>query len=213
MDARILEFVTAVRANARPPHRAVYEDLAVRLDGFLRRRHRTLGAVHAADLVQFAAGQAQAPWSSRADRRQSQAALCVLVRWLDRRRLDRLRIAGTVRQSVRAAERTVRASALLAAALPPANRRRRFGVSDSRAGLWRVAARGDAHLVVRNVRGGAPIGPIALPAAVVRAVPADAVLALELRGPEPRWRVASYGGCYAPGEALPRLARRRSSRA
>jgi len=198
MDDGIGRFLNAVRPRARAAHLPVYEEVALLLGGFLRRRRRTLRTVRAGELRGFLVH-----WSVRRkalgsprDAHAFCAAVRVLVRFIDGERSPSRRLGPDIARAARDVVRAAHAAALLddtRAAGAPGGR--------ARDGYWQVALRGDAHVVVRDVRGGALVGPVPLPAPVVRALPAGAVLGMRLRASGGRWAVESHGGCYPAGAA------------
>jgi len=199
MDATLCRFLDSVRPRARRTHLATYEDVAAALDSFLRQRRRTAGSLRTGELRSFLAHwylcHDQLLAGPRA--RRLCAALLVLVRWLcrdrppERARLLRQEMRSLARQTTRAA----RASDLIERLTPVS-----WGPAEPVAedGYWEVLLVGDSHVVVRGLEARAPVGPIHLPPAVVRALaPGDILNLLLTRGPQ-SWHILEIGPCYPP---------------
>jgi hypothetical protein len=201
VDHGLGRFLNAVRPRARRAHLAVYEDVAASLDSFLRRRRRSLRTTRASELRGFLAWWAlrRQPLVTSRDARRFCAAVRVLSRWLDRERGGRRGLRDDVARAARDVARAARVSALLDDAPSPHGDGGR-----GRAGYWQVALRGDAHVVLRDLRGGDLLGPVPMSPSIVRALPSGAVLGLRLRADGRRWAVVAHGACY-PAEAAPAL--------
>jgi len=194
MDAVLSGFLAWIRPRSRPVHLATYEELAWQLDRFLRHEPRAR-RMRGAALCGFVGS-----WygcESRPEGRSARrfcAALRVLTRWLGRdadpvrARRMRLVVARAVREAVRATH----VSELLESHAP----RRRGVPASSRDGWWEVVLRGDSHLVVRAVGESRLVGPVLLPAAVLRRVRAGTVLNLRLVSESDHWCVVDHGPCY-----------------
>jgi hypothetical protein len=205
MDLALRHFLDSVRPRSRAKHLSTYEDLAAALDCFLKHRRRSVRALRPSELRSFLAYwylRHYHPLSSGGARRFC-AALRVLVRWLaadrptPRARELRLEMARVARQTARAA----RVSELLELTFPVRWQAPGMVVED---GYWEVLLRGDSHVVLRPLGGTRPIGPVNLPAAVVRALSPGAILNLQLVDAGGSWEVLDHGLCY-PSVAAPAL--------
>lgn len=194
VDPHLAQFLNEQRSRVRAPHRAVFEDVVADLGAWFRRRRRGAAAAGAADLRGLVAA-----WYLRHeglvtihDARQFMAAVRVFARWHTagwspgRARRLRAFVAGATRDTLRAA----RAGALLdRESIAP-----RHGTGPD--GFWQVTLRGAAHVVLRDVRSGACVGPVGLPPGVVRTLPVGAVLNLRLGRDAGAWSILEHGACY-----------------
>jgi hypothetical protein len=194
VDPDLARFLNWIRPRARRAHAAFFEAMVVELGDHLRRRGRRARTLGAADLRGFLASWAlrNEPHMGGAELRAFGAALCVFAAWhaagLPAGRGRRLR--ADVRRGVRDTRRAFHAGALLDACITagPLDR--------TRDGFWQVALAGATHVVLRDIQGGACVGPIPLPAGVVAALPAGAVLNLRLASGATGWSVVEHGACY-----------------
>lgn len=194
MDPHLAQFLAAQRPRVRAPHRAAVEEVAVHLGAWFRRRRRRAAAAGAADLRGMVAA-----WYLRhealtgaPEARRFMAAVQVFARWHTvtwspgRARRLRALVAAATRDTLRAA----RAGAMLDR--EPARRYGRTGAD----GFWQVTLRGAEHVVLREIRSGACVGPVGLPQRVVRTLPVGAVLNLRLGRDDGTWAVLEHGACY-----------------
>ncbi len=194
MDPDLARFLNWVRPRTRRGHAAFFEAMVVELADHLRRRGRRARTLGAADLRGFLAGWAlrNEPRMRGAELRAFGAALCVFAAWhatgLAAGRGRRLR--ADVRRGVRDTQQAFRAGALLDACITTGPQ------NGTRDGFWQVALAGTAHVVLRDLQGGACVGPVPLPAGVVAALPAGAVLNLRLASDAAGWSVVEHGACY-----------------
>lgn len=204
MDATLVRFLAAVRPRSRTAHRALFEDLAVLLDGFLRRRRRSARTLRACEVRSFLGYWylRYRPLAGAAEGRKFCAAVRLLVRWLGQDRPPE-RAAALGRETARVARdtaRAVRATELLEAARRPWTGR---GVIRCE-GYWEVVLQGATHVVLRGLEDGATVGPVPLPFEVARALWPGCILNLELARDGSGWRIATHGSCY-PQVARPAL--------
>lgn len=194
MDPYLAQFLAAVRPRLRPSHRGAMEDVAFELGAWLRRRRHRAAATTAGDLRGLVAAwylRRQGLGGAR-EARRFLAAVRVFARWHTadwspgRARRLRAFVTAATRDTLRAAQ----AGALLDR--EPA--RNRVGASTD--GFWQVTLRGAGHVVLRELRSGACVGPVGLPPRVVRTLPAGAVLNLRLGHDEGAWSVLEHGACY-----------------
>lgn len=194
MDPDLARFLNWVRPRTRRGHAAFFESMIAELGDHVRRRGRRARSLGAVDLRTFLAGWAlrNEPRMAAEELRAFGAALCVFVAWhaarLPAGRARRLR--ADVRRGVRDTQRAFRAGALLDACLTA----RTF--AGTRDGYWQVALAGATHVVLRDIRGGACVGPVPLPPGVVAALPPGAVLNLRLASDAAGWSVVEHGACY-----------------
>jgi len=194
MDAVLHGFLAWIRPRSRPAHLATYEELAWQLDCFLRQepRARRLRGAALRRFINDWYGRESRPEGDSA--RRFCAALRVLSRWLGRdtdpvrARRRRWIVAGAARDAMRA----MRINDLLEAHAP----RRRGVQAAGRDGWWEVVLRGDSHLVVRAVGESRLVGPVLLPAPVLRRIRAGTVLNLRLVSESGHWCVVDHGPCY-----------------
>lgn len=194
MDPHLAQFLAAVRPRLRASHRAVMEDVVFELGAWLRRRHRRAAAATASDLRGLVAAWylRQQGLGGACDARRFLAGVRVFARWHTAAwspgRARRLR--GFVTAATRDTLRAAQAGALLDR--EPAG----TGAGASTDGFWQVTLRGAEHVVLRDIRSGACVGPVGLPRRVVRALPAGAVLNLRLGNEDGAWAVLEHGACY-----------------
>ena len=194
MDPDLARFLNWVRPRMRRVHAAFFEAMVVELGEHLRRRGRRARILGAADLRGFLAGWAlrNEPRMGGAELRAFGAALCVFAAWhatrLPAGRARRLR--ADVRRGVRDTRRAFRAGALLDACMTAGS------MEGTRDGFWQVALAGATHVVLRDIQGGACVGPVPLPPGVVAALPTGAVLNLRLALDATGWSVVEHGACY-----------------
>ena len=205
MDLALHHFLDSVRPRTRSRHLSTYEDLAAALDCFLKHRRRSVRTLRASELRSFIAYwylRHHHPLASGGAHRFC-AALQVLVRWLaaDRPTPRALSLCREMTRVARQTARAARVSELLESALPVRWKTPGVAVED---GYWEVVFRGDAHVVLRPLGGKQPLGPVNLPAAVVRVLSPGAILNLQLVEAGRSWEVLDHGLCY-PSVAAPAL--------
>jgi hypothetical protein len=189
-------FLNWVRPRSRAGHLAAYEDVACTVDDYLRRRKGRR------PLRSFEVGPLLAGWyggeGSRSEPgplRQFCAALLVFARWHARETstTDARRLPAETAAAARDTLRASRVSALLesdgARHVPHAG-------SVLCDGYWQVVVLGERHAVLREVGTAQPIGPVPLPAAVVRELRPGSILNLCIAADGQRWRVVQHGRCY-----------------
>ena len=99
-----------------------------------------------------------------------------------------------MRAAVVAATRDTLRAAQAGALLDREPRDTRPGASTD--GFWQVTLRGAEHVVLRDLRSGACVGPVGMSRRVVRTLPAGAVLNLRLGNGDGSWAVLEHGACY-----------------
>lgn len=194
MDPHLAQFLAAVRPRLRASHRAAMEDVAFELGAWLRRRRRRAAVASASDLRGLVAAWylRRQGLSAVHDARRFLAAVRVFARWHTagwspgRARRLRVSVTAATRDTLRAG----RAGALLDR--EPARTRAGTGTD----GFWQVTLRGAEHVVLRDIRSGACVGPVELPRRVVRTLPVGAVLNLRLGNEDGAWAVLEHGACY-----------------
>jgi len=196
MDAHLARFINLALPKAHKQHKSVFEDVAWALDHFLRHRRRRLRTVRPADLRVFLSywylRHVQPP--SGRDAERFAAALRLLVRWLGREHTPEraARLRTETERVARETTRAARVSELLQDT--PMHR----ATSDDADGYWEVVLLGETHAILRDLHAGIPVGPVALPQDVVRALAPGVVLNLRLARGHGAWQVVAHGLCYPP---------------
>lgn len=197
VDASLARFMNLALPTAHKPNRRVLEDVAWALDHFLRHRRRRLRSLRPAELRTFLSywylRHMQPPTGREA--RRFAAALRLLVRWLGHERTP-ARAARLTAETVRAARETARAARV--SELLQETPMHGEATSDDADGYWEVMMLGEAHAILRDLHAAVPVGPVALPQHVVRALKPGAVLNLRLARGHGAWQVVAHGLCYPP---------------
>jgi hypothetical protein len=201
LDTTVGRFLNWVRPRARSAHLAAYEDLAVALDDFLRRR-RGRRPLHSSEVGPLVGAWYRGPGgrTETISLRHFCAALRVFARWNAREAVtpDSKRLRAQAASAARDTRRASRVSELLertvSRQVPPPD----TVLCD---GYWQVVLLGESHAVLREVGTAEPIGPVHLPAAVVRELRPGSILNLCIAADGQRWRVVQHGLCY-PAVAL-----------
>ncbi len=197
MDAQLARFINLALPGAHKQHKPVFEDVVWALDHFLRHRRRRLANVRPAEVRIFLSywylRHVQPP--SGRDALRFAAALRLLVRWLGRERTPE-RAARLCAETGRAARETARAARV--SELLQDTPMHGEASSDDADGYWEVVFLGESHAVLRDLHDGVPVGPVALPRDVVRALIPGVVLNLRLARNHGAWQVVAHGLCYPP---------------
>jgi hypothetical protein len=210
VDALLGRFLARVRPRTRPSHLAIYEDVVVALDDYLQARRRRAASLRPADLDRFLGHWVVC--TGRVPERRARrfcAAFRVLIGDLARQ-IHTTRAAPLQRAVVRVARatsRAARAAELLddaGATFTDEETTDASAGSEFLDGYWVVVLRGTSHAVVRALGTRALVGPVLLPAAVLRFLDPGAVINMCIVPVGQHWCVLEHGPCY-PSAALPAL--------